>query len=206
MAPACLGSELRGGGGRRRQRLPSPGSQGTLAPAPLPPGGAQMAPLCSCSEQRGRRVSSPPQPTPASVPAPARPVPMSICQQVRSSVHQLPGCPRRVRMPCASREMVLAPSEFAEFTGEKGVVCHGAEGEGRAQGHPLIPRRLWGTPGCWDCPRPHRHIRGPEERGPLPSRSLGSSRREASVPSTHSVREPLFIQSIHRKRPVVTVP
>lgn len=153
-----------------------------------------MALLCSCSEQRGRRVSSPPQPTPASVSGPARPVPTSICQQVRSSVRQLPGCPRRVWMPRSSRETVLAPSEFAEFTGEKGVACHGAEGERQGLGTLIYSTKaLGGLLGAGDCPRPHRHTRGPEERGPLPSRSLGSSRREASVQSTHSVREPLFM-------------
>lgn len=39
MAPACRGSELRGGGGQRTQRLPSAGSQGTLAPPGPPPAG-----------------------------------------------------------------------------------------------------------------------------------------------------------------------
>lgn len=98
---ACRGSELRGGGGRRAGRRAA--QQWFTRKAGAWPSSRRVWPrwlFCAAAAHRGGgRVSSPPQPTPAPVPGPARPVPTSICQQVLSSVHQLPSCPLRVWIP-----------------------------------------------------------------------------------------------------------
>lgn len=115
----CL-SRLRRGGGwwGPGGGLPSTGSRGTGATGPPSRRVWPRWLFCATAAHGGGgRVSSPPQPTLASVPRPARPVSTSICQQVLSSVHLLPSCPLRVWIPRSSRETVLAPSGFVNFTG-----------------------------------------------------------------------------------------
>lgn len=120
---ACQGSELHGGGGRwgPRQRA-AQGSPATLAPRSPP--SHRVWPrwlLCSWGTQRRPAASSPTWPALASVPGPARPAPVSICQQVSTSC---PAVLREFGFHGQSKGVVVvqatfsSPSGFTDCTGE----------------------------------------------------------------------------------------
>lgn len=81
-----------GGGSRPRAAQLSLERHAGATGSSFQPGVAQMALLCSCNTQRRQAGVLTSLDHTSSVPNPARPVPMSICQQVLSSVHQLPRC------------------------------------------------------------------------------------------------------------------
>lgn len=108
--------------------------------APLPAG---CGPDGSCAAAANREAGGYPHlPSQRWPPSPARPAPTSICQQVLSSVHQLPSCPLRTGIPRSSRETVLNPSGFVDFIGGRVTpwdVCGGRKAG--SWGHSFIHQK-----------------------------------------------------------------
>lgn len=118
--------------------------------------------FCAAAAHRGGgRVSSPPWPVLASVPGPAQPAPMSICQQVSTS------CPAvlrefgfHVRAKKGVGATLLSPSGFVDFAGETRVTRCRMHVQDRVGGSGFLGTLIYSTKvfehssGAWDCARP----------------------------------------------------